>query len=153
MKALSLRQPWAWLVVNGHKDIENRTWALPKNFTVPQRVYIHAGKSFDDTIRGLDAEWIMGRLSTSAVEAMAIARFHRGAIIGEVTILGCVDGLEEAHSRWYAGPYGFLLNDAKAYEAPIPYKGMLGLFNVSSQDMMLALGFGARPSGSPPATR
>jgi len=26
MKALSILQPWAWLVVNGHKDIENRTW-------------------------------------------------------------------------------------------------------------------------------
>lgn len=26
MKALSIRQPWAWLIVNGHKDIENRSW-------------------------------------------------------------------------------------------------------------------------------
>ncbi|WP_245839042.1 ASCH domain-containing protein [Yersinia kristensenii] len=26
MKALSIRQPWAWLIVNGYKDIENRTW-------------------------------------------------------------------------------------------------------------------------------
>lgn len=23
---LSIRQPWAWLIVNGYKDIENRTW-------------------------------------------------------------------------------------------------------------------------------
>ncbi|HDU8694716.1 TPA: ASCH domain-containing protein, partial [Morganella morganii subsp. morganii] len=26
MKAISIRQPWAWLIVNGHKDIENRSW-------------------------------------------------------------------------------------------------------------------------------
>ena len=26
MRALSIRQPWAWLIVNGHKDIENRSW-------------------------------------------------------------------------------------------------------------------------------
>lgn len=26
MKALSIRQPWAWLIVNGFKDIENRSW-------------------------------------------------------------------------------------------------------------------------------
>ena len=26
MKALSIRQPWAWLIVNGYKDVENRTW-------------------------------------------------------------------------------------------------------------------------------
>jgi len=25
MRALSLRQPWAWLVVNGYKEIENRS--------------------------------------------------------------------------------------------------------------------------------
>ena len=26
MKAISIRQPWAWLIVNGYKDVENRTW-------------------------------------------------------------------------------------------------------------------------------
>lgn len=26
MKAIVIRQPWAWLIVNGFKDIENRTW-------------------------------------------------------------------------------------------------------------------------------
>jgi len=26
MKALSIRQPWAWLIIAGHKDIENRSW-------------------------------------------------------------------------------------------------------------------------------
>jgi hypothetical protein len=24
--ALSVRQPWAWLIVNGYKDVENRSW-------------------------------------------------------------------------------------------------------------------------------
>ena len=40
MKALSIRQPWAWLIVNGHKDIENRSW--PTRFRGP--VLIHAAK-------------------------------------------------------------------------------------------------------------
>ncbi len=43
MKALSIMQPWAWLIVNGHKDIENRNW--PTRFRGP--VYIHAGKKID----------------------------------------------------------------------------------------------------------
>jgi len=25
-KVLVIRQPWAWLIVHGYKDIENRTW-------------------------------------------------------------------------------------------------------------------------------
>jgi hypothetical protein len=27
LKAISIRQPWAWLIVNGYKDVENRIWA------------------------------------------------------------------------------------------------------------------------------
>jgi ASCH domain-containing protein len=35
MKALSVRQPWAWLIVNGYKEVENRDWATkPKKFRV-----------------------------------------------------------------------------------------------------------------------
>ena len=26
MKVIVIRQPWAWLIVNGYKDVENRTW-------------------------------------------------------------------------------------------------------------------------------
>jgi|ERR1700758_4475866 hypothetical protein len=26
MKVIVIRQPWAWLIVNGFKDIENRSW-------------------------------------------------------------------------------------------------------------------------------
>ena len=26
MKALSIRQPWAWAIINAGKDIENRQW-------------------------------------------------------------------------------------------------------------------------------
>ena len=40
MKALSIRQPWAWLIVNGYKDIENRTWST--DFS--GRAYVNAGK-------------------------------------------------------------------------------------------------------------
>ena len=41
MKALSIRQPWAELIVSGKKIIENREWkALPK--LAPQLLAIHA---------------------------------------------------------------------------------------------------------------
>jgi ASCH domain-containing protein len=41
LPALSLRQPWAWLVVNGYKDIENRSWRT--NHHGP--LVIHASKN------------------------------------------------------------------------------------------------------------
>ncbi len=54
MKALSIQQPWAWLILHGGKDIENRSWKLPKAM-VGQRIYIHAGKRFDKAAEGTDA--------------------------------------------------------------------------------------------------
>jgi predicted transcriptional regulator len=46
MKAISIRQPWAQLVVEGVKDIENRNW-----FTMHRgRLYIHASKTFEKDV-------------------------------------------------------------------------------------------------------
>lgn len=43
MKAISLHQPWASLIAEGHKTIETRTWAPPLPL-VGQRIAIHAAK-------------------------------------------------------------------------------------------------------------
>ena len=44
VSCLSVRQPWAWLIVHGYKDIENRTWPTRhRGDTV-----IHAGLVFDN---------------------------------------------------------------------------------------------------------
>ena len=32
MKAITIKQPWASLIVHGIKDIENRTWPCPKKY-------------------------------------------------------------------------------------------------------------------------
>ncbi|HHY88739.1 MAG TPA: ASCH domain-containing protein, partial [Chloroflexi bacterium] len=50
MKALSVRQPWAWLIAQGYKTVENRTWAT--NYRGP--LLIHAGKKPDLTRSELD---------------------------------------------------------------------------------------------------
>lgn len=42
MKAITIKQPWASLIVHGIKDIENRSWACPKKY-LGERVLIHAG--------------------------------------------------------------------------------------------------------------
>jgi ASCH domain len=41
MKALTLRPHWAWLVVNGYKNIENRSWPT----RLRGRIWIHASSS------------------------------------------------------------------------------------------------------------
>lgn len=71
--ALSIRQPWAWLIVNGHKDIENRDW--PTNFR--GRLLVHAGLTmtrayYDQVVQELDG---MGLLP-------AYDDFQRGSLVG-----------------------------------------------------------------------
>ena len=117
MRALSIRQPWAWLVVNGYKDIENRTWSTEFR----GRVYIHAGQ------RMVTDDYPEQREHISGAGIVIPAKLARGAIVGEVTITGC---RSSSDSPWFCGPYGFLLEDPVAYEHPIPYRGQLGFFAV-----------------------
>jgi len=43
MKALSIRQPWAWAIIHAGKDVENRTWKTK----MTGEFLVHASKSFD----------------------------------------------------------------------------------------------------------
>ncbi len=121
MRALSIRQPWAWLIVNNHKDIENRTW--PTNFR--GRIYVHAGR------RMVGDDYPAQRKYIARAGIIIPEPLDLGAIIGEVTITGCVTAESEAaQSPWFCGPYGFTLADPVAYDTPIPYRGRLGFFPV-----------------------
>jgi hypothetical protein len=111
--ALSIMQPWSYLIVNGHKDIENRDW--PTRFRGP--VLIHAGKKYDgDKADDLDFGYRMGVRLPPA--------FDFGGIVGECEIVDCVTASE---SRWFFGRYGFVIRNAR----PLPFmpcKGALGFF-------------------------
>lgn len=119
---LSIRQPWAWLIVNGWKNIENREWATQFR----GRFQIHASKGmtrqewFAATlfIRGFNwgPELIQKLPPPEALE--------RGGIVGEATLLDCVT---HHSSEWFTGRFGFVLADAR----PLPFrplKGRLGFF-------------------------
>ncbi len=115
MKALSVRQPWAWLIVQGFKDVENRTWDT--NFR--GRVQIHAGK-VPDPGWFPRLEEIIAERGIILPENLAL-----GALVGEVEIIDCVT---ESDSPWFVGPYGFQLARPQAYDIPIRLRGMLGFF-------------------------
>jgi hypothetical protein len=118
--ALSLRQPWAWLVIHAGKDIENRKWSTKFR----GECLIHASKGMTrDEYRDV-RDW----LQMKGMQHIALPKFEdlsRGGLVGVVTITDCV-----AHhpSRWFFGPYGFVIEGAR----PLPFmpcKGSLGFFN------------------------
>lgn len=128
MKALSVHQPWAWLIVNGYKDVENRTWRT----TFRGRIYIHAGLKPDKSVSAYELMKDKGGIPWEQYRRLHNMHFEAlGCIVGEVEIVDClVPGHMAQTHRWYEGPYGFLLSDPVAYSKPIPYKGQLGFFEV-----------------------
>ena len=120
MIALSIRQPWASLILTYGKDIENRDWATK----VRGRVLIHASKGctqyeFEDAV-----ECAQEILQTPI--KLDLKTIQRGGVIGSVEIIDCV---EQSESPWFFGRYGFVMRDAKQLPF-IPYKGQLGFFDI-----------------------
>lgn len=113
MKALSILQPWAWLIVNGHKDIENRSW--PTRFR--GRFLVHAGKKW-----GREQQDDLARVRAQFPHLVVPDRFDVGGIVGAVTITDCVNRLQ---SPWFVGEWGFVLSDAATCPF-VPYRGQLG---------------------------
>jgi hypothetical protein len=108
MKALSIRQPWAWLIANGYKDIENRRWLTKFR----GKFLIHTGKKFD--FEGY--EWVVSEMGLPMPRP---SEFKRGGIVGVAEIIDCV---REHKSPWFSGPYGFVMKNAK----PLPFKPLPG---------------------------
>lgn len=114
VKALSLTQPMAWAIFHG-KDVENRTWPT----TFRGRCYIHASKKMN----GEHYDWIAQNENRLGCELPQT--FVHGAIIGEVDIVDCV---KNHGSKWFFGPYAFVLENAKEYDIPISCRGMFKFF-------------------------
>ena len=117
MKALSIRQPWAWLIVNGYKDIENRTW--PTNFR--GKFLIHAGRKFDHG----GHNWVLSNMN---IELPELRDYERGGIIGSAEISDCVT---RSDSRWFFGPLGFVICNPKPLVFQ-PYRGRVGFFEIET---------------------
>lgn len=135
MRILTVRQPWAWAIIHGGKDVENRTRNIAGDYCGP--IAIHAAAttlaSFDPSHHDL---WPFDR-----------TKHTLGAIIGVVDLRGVHEGHNTERSQFRAvrscfrsgKPFGpcspWALPDHQHLElanprpltTPIPYKGALGL--------------------------
>jgi len=126
--ALSIKQPWSWLIVQGVKDIENRNWM--KKF--PPRILVHAGQSMDeDAHRALlngrhpATDQKMDPLIVGVYrESISKGLIYTGGFVGVTDIIG----VQEDHdSDWFMGDYGYVLANAKPLPF-LPWRGQLGFF-------------------------
>jgi hypothetical protein len=123
MKALSILQPWAWLIVSGLKDIENRSWRTEFR----GRFLVHAGKSYTRADHELYRERF--RVECSIILPPRFEELARGAIVGQAELVDCV---RQHPSKWKdPHSWGFVLANAKALTEPVLYRGQLGFFEIS----------------------
>ncbi len=123
MKCLSLKQPYAELIVSGKKTIEVRKW----NTKFRGHFLVHASKNINE----------------EACKRLKIdqAKLVTGAIVGKANLYnvicyGSKNSFLKDKNKHFAGSnyenpkYGFLVNQAKRFDIPIPIRGKLGSFNV-----------------------
>lgn len=116
MKVIVVRQPWAWLIVNGFKDIENRSWRTRYRGTL----LIQASASCPPKKKVDEVRLFAHKRGVDLPE-----RFQMGGIVGLAQLEDCVTS---SPSKWFEEPIGWVLSNPKKLPF-IPLKGQLGLFD------------------------
>ncbi len=123
MKALSIRQPWAELILQGRKTIELRTWQT--NYR--GRIAIHASQTV--------------REEACVAYGVDPARVVRGALVGTVELVDILtlderdwEALRDQHlslSDFHGPMFGWRLEAPQRLPQPIPMRGRMSLFDVA----------------------
>lgn len=124
MKCLSIRQPWASMIVSGIKDVENRTWY--SNYTGD--LLIHSSKTIDKKAYN----YFIGKFPN--LKKYFLVNIT-GAIIGRAKLVQCTRfDMMRQPSIWHEEDmYGWYFEDPVLFSIPIICKGKLGLFNVEGK--------------------
>ena len=120
LPVLSIRQPWAWLIINAGKDIENRDWPT----RVRGRILVHASKGMTKD-EYESAYHTMIHVNRSLL-LPSFTTLERGGIVGSVEIVDCV---RKSGSPWFFGQYGFVLRNPERLPF-YPVRGQLGFFKL-----------------------
>ena len=131
MRVLTVRNPWAWAIVHGGKDVENRVRNVAGGYR--GTIAIHVGLRWDG---GDD-----GRVEMTPREVRSAVE-QKGWIVGVVDLenvheardcwtgVALLDGTthEEHCSVWgEVDVHHLVLANPRPLVTPIPYKGALGL--------------------------
>lgn len=134
MRALTILQPYASLIMSGTKRVENRTW--PTKYR--GRLYVHAGKS-----RALMTAVAVDGVEVCRYTGRPVSEIPFGAVIGVATLVDCLPleeiraGAHDARHPWLRkhehteGPWCWVFAENPASIGPWPFKGSQGLFDIN----------------------
>ena len=129
MKVLTIKQPYASMIVNNYKKYEFRSWKTKYR----GKLLIHAGASKE-------------KEDIHFFDYLDIDNYPSKCIIGECNLVDCILIDEDFNNQLYnidskiygrhsrVGLYAWKLEDIKMYKEPIYIKGQLGLWNYGDED-------------------
>jgi hypothetical protein len=142
MKALSIRQPWAWAILHAGKDVENRDWSdryqgmRDARALIGQDFLIHASAGmtrfeYEDFLDTAQRTISLTHPFPPGTMLPPMRDLPKGGIVGVATLHGIV--FDRYDSPWFFGPVGLVLRNAR----PLPFmpcKGILGFFDAAIED-------------------
>lgn len=139
-RILTVRDPWATLILKYGKTVENRTTNIAGDYRGP--VLIHSAKQL---VRAGDPAWTVADDAGMDTDRYDGEEFHLGHIIGVVDLVGVHLGSKRSEWCWHddrgmqdrCSPWGeedtfhLVFENPRAVDQPIPYRGALGLRHTS----------------------
>ena len=125
LPALSVTQPWATLIAQGHKRYETRSWRT----SYRGRLAIHAARRFPPEAQDFAAEErAIGRLPERIPFGALVATARLVAVHRTEDIALTVNGLERLLGDFGPGRYAWELDEVTVLAEPVPCRGSLGLW-------------------------
>lgn len=135
MKALTLTEPWATLMMLQAKRIETRSWKLPDSI-IGQQVAIHSAKGYPGWAKDVrncrKAREILGTVEPE---------LNRGKVLCVVKFTGCrfvedvrrqISDTELCFGDYDDGRFAWFTEFVKRLDAPIPAIGHLGFWELET---------------------
>ena len=129
MKVLTIKNPWAELIVSGYKQYEFRSWKT--NYR--GKILIHSSMNLEKDMLKRFEDYNL--------------KYINGAIIGEADLVDCILVTEQFNNELrdinpivygksnHQESYAWKLENIKKYTNPIYIKGKLGLWNYEKENI------------------
>lgn len=133
MKALTIRNPWAWAIFNAGKDVENRGW-FPKSLKPGETIAIHVAKKLVPNYIQACSSIGVSADSLDGCKRVVPAYVHDNALAGFITGLVDVvrwDKPECPESTWAMDGFCHWHLENPRLVVPVRATGRLNLWEVS----------------------
>lgn len=129
MKALSMMQPYAWLVTAGYVTVDDRSWSTLYRGPLA----VHASKQVHE-------QYYAFLRKHTDIPLPEVSAFEQGGVVGVVDVVDCIaplalrgqpNGRPQLHRSHFgvSGYYGLVLENPRQIPL-IPYRGNRGLFDI-----------------------